>query len=390
MHLLVLPISGGGFVNQLAILQHLCSIGYIPTLILSSSGGGVTAYIAAAANWKWAGIIRIARSLRPDLFAVPWSSISSLSNTIGYFEGNLCDKGSGVSDFLRQYYTDKTIVQHEIWSGTFNSTQKKARLFCNIAKKDSIIDVDAMDHQLTRSIKPMFANGDIEFIGTYLAASAAIPGVVPPQIIHGEKYVDGGIAGASPLVIMKDPIHNYITDHDDCLHITYVNSIDISSPEERKINNIVDTLKQATTDLVKSQATIDRLAGDELLRRQSGELQKDEFPCNYENMLKVKRIREKVKYTMLEIYPNKRHEINLLKFNGDEIAAAIEAGYHDCSCRLWWLKPKDSLKMENPENMNSMSDIEEVSCLIQECKRWKKMPNPKNKPEHVNNQVVIL
>ena len=86
MNILVLPVSGGGFVSQLAIIQHLCTIDYKPDITLASSGGNVSAYISMAASWKWAAIERISRDLSQDLFVKPWNDIMILSIITGYFK----------------------------------------------------------------------------------------------------------------------------------------------------------------------------------------------------------------------------------------------------------------------------------------------------------------
>jgi predicted acylesterase/phospholipase RssA len=337
MYILVLPVSGGGFVSQLAILQHLCESGFVPNLTLASSGGNVAAYVAAAANWKWPAIERIARELSQDLFAKPWNSVMSLSMIIGYFKGDVYDKGYGVHDFLSQYFTSSSITKNEIWTGTYNKNRQKARLFCNRSTEDSIVDVSCIDHDLTQSMEPIFANGNIELIAQAAVASASIPAIVPAQKILGEDYIDGGVAGASPLIIMQEPILKHTQDNNASLHLVYVNSVDLSSPNIKPIHNVLDTWKQATNDLIRSQTVIDRLSGYELLRCHLGTMNKEEFVCTYENLERVKQIQARVKYSMLEIYPTDRFNIEIVKFNGDDVINAIHTAYKNCKCRLWWL-----------------------------------------------------
>lgn len=343
MHVLVLPVSGGGFVSQLAILQHLCESDFIPDLTLSSSGGNVAAYVAAAANWKWPSIERISRELTQDLFARPWNSVSSIALVMGYFEGNVYNKGSGVHDFLSRHFTSDTITKYEIWTGTYNKDRQKARLFCNRAKESSIVDVLCIDHDLTQSMEPIFTNGNIGLIAKAGIASASIPAIVPAEIIEGESYIDGGIAGASPLIIMQEPILKYIQDNKTSLHIVYVNSVDLSSSYQKPCHNVLDTWRQATHDLVRSQTVIDRLAGYELLRCQPGSMNKEEFICNYENMERVKIIQSKVPYSMLEIYPTEHCDINIVSFSGEDVIAAIKKAYDKCRCRLWWIVPGENI-----------------------------------------------
>lgn len=339
MYVLVLPVSGGGFVSQLAILQHLCESKFVPDLTLSSSGGNVAAYVAAAANWKWPAIERISYELTNDLFACQWNSVSSLAFIMGYFEGNVYNRGIGVNDFLEKYFTQETITKYEIWTGTYNKLKQKARLFCNRSKEDSIMDVSCIDHELTQSMEPLFTRGNIQTIAKAGIASASIPAIVPAEIIDGEPYIDGGIAGASPLTIMQEPILKYIKDKNTSLHIIYVNSVDLSSPNLKPCHNVLDTWRQATHDLVRSQTVIDRLSGYELLRCQPGTMHKEEFICNYENIERIKDIQSKINYSMLEIYPTERFDINIINFNGLDVINSIRNSYDKCKCRLWWLAP---------------------------------------------------
>jgi predicted acylesterase/phospholipase RssA len=337
MYILVLPVSGGGFVSQLAILQHLCEAKFVPDLTLASSGGNVAAYVAAAANWKWAGIERIARELSQDLFICPWNSVSIISLVMGYFQGNLYNKGSGVHGFLARHFNPSNITKYEIWTGTHNKNHQKARLFCNRTQKDSIIDVSHIDHNLTQSMEPVFANGNIELIAKVGVASASIPAFVPGQEILGEEYIDGGVAGASPLSIMQESILKVTRDNDVPLHIVYVNSVDLSAPNSKPIHNVLDTWRQATSDMVRSQNVNDRLSAYELLRCHPGTIHKEEFACTFENLERVKKIQAKVKYSLLEIYPAGVFEIDITRFSGDDIIKVIHSAYPECKCRLWWI-----------------------------------------------------
>lgn len=346
MYIITLPVSGGGFVSQLAIISHLCEIGIKPDLTLASSGGNVAGYVAAAAEWKWPSILRISRELNQDLFAKPWSSISSIAFIMGYFKGEIYNRGNGVSDFLHKNFTPVSISNYEIWTGTYNKNRQKACLFCN--RDTSILDLSVIDHDLTQSMTPVFCNSNIDQIATVSIASASIPALVPPQFINDEPYVDGGVAGASPLTIMQEPILKYIRDNDQDMHIIYINSVDLSSSDLSPCHNVLDNWKQVTKDLVRSQTVIDRLSGYELLlctqsmaSSISGKstINKSEFPCTYDNLLKIREIQRQTRYSLLEIYPTIQYDINITKFSGDDVVNAIHSAYNVCSCRLWWFSP---------------------------------------------------
>ena len=347
MHVLILPVSGGGFVNQLAIIQHLCESQYVPDVTLASSGGNVAAYVAAAAGWKWAGIQRIASQLHKELFISPWNPLSGLSYIVGYFEGNVYNKGMGVSGFLRKYFTPSSISQYEIWTGTYSKQHQKARVFCNRRRDQTLLDPERIDHELTQSMEPVFADGDFDMIGQVGLASASIPGLVPGENIDGVQYIDGGVASASPLIVMREPILDRVRNNHETLHMIYINSVDLSQSATKDCRNVIDTWKQAAKDMVRSQTVNDRLSAFELLRCQPGHLNKNEFTCTYDNLERVKRIRRRVSYSLLEIYPLNKKDIDLVSFKGSDVTQAIKEVYGHCACRLWWLSDtRDNIEIQ--------------------------------------------
>lgn len=340
MYVLVLPVSGGGFVSQLGILQHMCEAKIIPDVTLASSGGNVAAYVAAAADWKWSGIERISRELTQDLFVKPWNSAAaSLALILGYFRGNIYTNGSGVHSFLVRHFTKESIMKNEIWTGTYNKQRQRAALFCNRSKEESILNVESIDHDLNQSMEPYFTNGDIEIIAKAGIASASVPAIVPAQVIFDEPYIDGGIGGASPLTIMQEPILRKVKEKKEPLHIIYINSIDLSRPNIKPCHNVLETWRQATKDLIRSQTVNDRISGYELLRCQGGNILEDEFQCNFENMQRIKNIQSRVMYSMVEIYPMENNDVNICNFTGEDVVEAIRKSYGNCRCRLWWLEP---------------------------------------------------
>lgn len=360
MYVLILPVSGGGFGRQLSIIQHLCESCIIPELILASSGGNVAAYVAAAANWKWPRIEIIARNMSSNLFVCPWSAVSAFSFVIGYFKGTMYNKGNGVEAFLNKYFNKDSITKYEIWTGTYNKKKQKACLFCNRSRDHSILDISCIDHDLTQSMEPVFNDGKIDCIANAGIASASIPATVPAQSIDGEDYIDGGIAGASPLTIMQEPILKYVREHQTSLHLIYVNSIDLSGTQTMQCNNVVDNFKQAANDLVRTQTVIDRLAAYELLRCHPGLMHKEEFICNYANIERIKLLQSTIQYSLLEIYPTNDKDLDIANFTGEDVITSIRQTYNSCKCRFWWLQPTD-------KEDNTMC-IGDICNILTQCK----------------------
>jgi predicted acylesterase/phospholipase RssA len=353
MYIFILPISGGRFVSQLAGLQYLCENDIKPNVTLASSGGNVAALIASAANWKWAGIERVSRDLTNDLFAMQWSNISVVSSIIGWFQASRYKEGKNITGFLNKYFTKETIMNDEVWTGTFNKDQKRTCLFCN--KKDSILDISYINFDLTQSTLPIFANGDINLIGKYGTASASIPSLVPPQKIIGSWYEDGGVSSSSPLTVMSDPILNYVVKNNSSMHLIYLNSINLSNHKENSINNIIDNIKITTEDFIRSSVVNDRLAAYKLLKNfekvDHDVIDNKEFICNYINIEKIKTIQTLVKYSLLEIYPNTKYEINIINFNGDDIINEIHKSYKDLSCRFWYISSRNSDNLDKIDKL---------------------------------------
>lgn len=348
MYIFILPISGGGFVSQLAGLQYLCESNIKPNITLSSSGGNVAAFIASAANWKWAGIERISRDFTNDLFASQWSNVSMISSVIGWFQASRYNEGKNITGFLKKYFTEETIMNDEIWTGTYNKDQKRTCLFCN--KKNSILDISHIDFDLTQSTLPIFAHGNINLISKYGTASASIPSLVPPQKILGSLYEDGGVSSSSPLTVMSESILNYVIDNKTSMHLIYINSVNLSNHNQKSINNIIDNIKETTSDLIRSSVVNDRLAGYKLLKnfeKSPGTINYKEFNCNYNNIEKIKTIQSQINYSLLEIYPTIRYEINITNFNGNDIIDEIHKSYKDLKCRFWFIYSNNPDKIDD-------------------------------------------
>ena len=348
MYTLILPISGGGFVNQLGILQHLCEVNFKPDLTLASSGGNVAAYIASAANWKWSAIERISRELSQDLFVKKWSSIPTMAILIGFFKGNSYNKGNGVKDFLNKYFTEKTITNYEIWTGTYNQTHQKCSIFCNRSQDDSIIDASSINHHLVQSCPPVYADGNIDLIASVGIASASIPALVPEEVIDGEHHSDGGVGGSSPIMQLYEPILEYTQTSETPLHLIYVNSIDLSLNNTKDYLNVMDNWRQATQNVIKSQMVIDRFICFQLLKSKGTTIKHVTFKCNYQNLKKLEHFRYFTVGSLLEIYPEKTENVNLSKFCGNDIIKCIRTTYDHCHCRFWWVDiPSHSESIKN-------------------------------------------
>lgn len=353
-----MPVSGGGFVVQLAALQQLSGINFVPDVTLGSSGGNVAAYVGAAANWRWAGIERIGRELSNSLFVRNWNSFRIISYLTGYYKGELYNSGRGVYEFLKKHFSSDTIEHYEMWTGTYNQQRQRACLFTNKEEGQTLLDPNIIDIEMSQCLPPVYCFGDFELIAKASLASASIPALVPAQEIFGERYVDGGVSSASPLTIMKEPIIHYMKQTGQPLHLVYINSDNLSAPVDITINTALDRTKQAIDALIRSHGVIDRQIGYDIIRchDSKSEIHKDEFPCTPLNLQRLVTIWDKLHCSMLEIYPEHGVEVNITNFTGDDVLEKIAEVRDQCHCRLWWV---------TAENTDITSSIREI---IDTCK----------------------
>ncbi len=221
----VLPISGGALVAQLAFLIEIYNAQMkvyddvtktYPNLVMGSSGGNISAYIAMTGGWSEAGIIRIAKMIDRDMFIMNWwppSMDFMPTSFIGIFKSSLYRPGYGVKGLFNQFLTPKRAQQIEIWTGTYNVTKTKAQFFCNKKEGTTYINQERFEKdRVTYDSEPLtFTNGDLDLLAEITVASASIPVLVQNQHIRGNKYADGGTAYSSPLSVFSTELLRIVT-----------------------------------------------------------------------------------------------------------------------------------------------------------------------------------
>ncbi|AYV86340.1 MAG: patatin-like phospholipase [Solumvirus sp.] len=377
MKVLILPISGGGFPVQLGILSKLCDAKYEPDLVLSSSGGNVSAYIAAAGGWQSKGIKRVAKCLSKDFFLTSWTEglFSFIPSWIpGFFMDSFFNSSTLGIEFFKENFNSVTATHVEIWTGTVDCTSKKSQLFCNRKyidsciyeeksdkkdgvgclvdtikdEKSSTIPVKCIDckidTQLYGCLEPIYLNGNVEEIGKAALASASIPTMVPSQNIRGKLYADGGVTHASPLSIMKDVINNLEEKRSQGLHLTYVNSFDLekSDPVSPTYMTSLHNGKITMLELVQNLAVQDRIAGIDLIRNPDIKMYSLEgFINNSDDIEWIETRRLKCRRSFIEYYPVNNDVIDLKSFKNDDVLKLLEESSVKFKYRLRWVGSAD-------------------------------------------------
>lgn len=219
MRIYVLPISGCEFINQLGLLSELyCAFklirkftsyyDYAPHLVLGSSGGNISAYIAMSADWNDKGIIEKTSYLECDMFISNWIPIFPSWFAIP-LTGSLYRPGYGFTPFFKNFYTPINIQRSEVWTGTFNKLKCKAEFFCNKSENNAIIKNDC-EEDLYCTLPYTYLSGNIKEISTCTTASASVPFLTQSCKIDMTQYADGGVLYASPLIPLSDKLRNQL------------------------------------------------------------------------------------------------------------------------------------------------------------------------------------
>lgn len=329
MHVWILPISGGGFVAQCAALSRLCECGMRPDIVLCTSGGCIATLITLAGQWTKQGILRVSGRLSSDLLFKPWSQISIFSSMIGFFKGSLHRTGPGVSGILRDYFTEKTIDEIEIWTGCYNQVSRKSALFCNKARGTTTLQPE-LDNYLDQTLPISYAGCKLDVICEYMTATASVPVVVEGRKLHGLCYVDGGLGGASPFLHLQPAIEKVC---DGKLHITYVSSENFNlSMSGEPADNVIGNWKSVTQCLTRQMVVIDRRQAVRTIPE--ADRCHVELEATQENLRIIMAFREYCARSVLELYPEEDGKLDYASFKGE--AAVDYISKARVLANFWW------------------------------------------------------
>lgn len=228
-YLYCVPVSGGGIVSHLALLQVLYKarvianggkrtgyFSYAPHMVFGASGGNVSAFIGQASDWKAEDIERNTMRMNSSLFMKNWvpDELSLIPNIpFALIEGSLYNRGTGAEALFEKLFTSEKIQRTEMWLGTYDIRNKKAQFFGNRSQANASITESYFNEEqsLYFAMPLIYTNGDVDKLSKVCIASATIPATVPSQEIDGEIYADGGVMYSSPLSVLHKEVSRIIT-----------------------------------------------------------------------------------------------------------------------------------------------------------------------------------
>jgi predicted acylesterase/phospholipase RssA len=387
LEIYALPVSGGGFPAQLQQIIYYTNekqiatntteengnyLEYTPDICLGTSGGNVSAYIGLSGNWTEGGIKRVVKTMNSEMFSQTWwpGPMGFLPTWIlGIFEGAIFKPGYGPSRLLKAFSDDRSIQEVEIWSGTFNKTQKRSSFFCNKKLEDSYISSTTYSPFLFKTTPLIYTNGDIDLISKVTVASASVPILFKPVEIGGEEYIDGGVTFSSPLTVMQEEIYNIMkgittpptyvsvsspfplpdpsTNPDlggrrdkDLLHIIYMSPYNMDNTTE-KVSSALgsDTFLSYMTD---ASSLKDRYTGINLLERlMDADLEEvDMIDSRYGAKLSDLLAAHRGTHYFCEIYVRKNDWIDMTKFTSQDILNKMDEAIDEIEFLFFYVKNK--------------------------------------------------
>jgi NTE family protein len=165
-------VLGGGGVfgaTQVGMLRALLETGFTPDMVIGTSVGALNG-AAIAANPTTAGV---------DILADLWSSLGQT----GMFTENVLTRASSLARYRTHVYSP---------------TPLRALLTSHLPATfaDLTIPFQCVAASIERSVAHWFSAGNLI---DAVMASCAVPGLLPPVVIEGEHFLDGGLVHSIPV-----------------------------------------------------------------------------------------------------------------------------------------------------------------------------------------------
>jgi NTE family protein len=165
-------VLGGGGVfgaTQVGMLRALLESGFAPDMVIGTSVGALNG-AAIAANPTTAGV---------DVLADLWSSLGQT----GMFTENVLARASTLARYRTHVYSPAPL-----------RTLLASHLPATFA--DLTIPFQCVAASIERSVAHWFSAGNLI---DAVMASCAVPGLLPPVVIDGEHFLDGGLVHSIPV-----------------------------------------------------------------------------------------------------------------------------------------------------------------------------------------------
>lgn len=313
--ILILPISGGSFHIQLFLLIELIKSNINkPDIILGNSGGCINSYLLLYSNLNINNIKRVLYKIDSSVYCKSWwfKPLDNIfpSFILGYFNGSFYNNGSGFYNLFNNLFNSISIQEIEIWSLKVNFNTMKGVLCCN--KDKSFLDLNNYNYETNNIEKIKYNKGNIKEISNDCISSCSIPVIVPPKKDKDDYYIDGGMLYASPLTPLANVIRQSIYE----FHIIYISSLNIEDVSICNYGNLPNNTKHTIDNIMLGSRLVDRMNTIKLI---SNNPSYEEGECNINILSSLILRRYSYTRSLIELYPNKYINLNIMNFNNDTI-----------------------------------------------------------------------
>lgn len=255
----VLPVSGQAFTNQLGIMLNLVGAGYRPKLSLGASGGAMVAANAISNDWVLQPWLNQLQAMR-DVSLLKKHFLGEMQ---ALCEPSVYKRGDG----LEQYYTllasapAKLYRDNELIVNAYNTSLGRTELFTTATRAASQLTGTQGPLQLLGVDREIHFLGDLpdcdyqKRIRELLVATSAVP-IVFDRVGMGapgpnqQFYADGGVSFSSPLTAVS--CLKELTD------ILYINPSDINESVPVEYGVVLENIVAYTSQITRSNALQDR------------------------------------------------------------------------------------------------------------------------------------
>lgn len=356
LDILILPISGGYFVSQAALVSKLLEAKTFLTkkrfdVHMGASGGNLVGLLSLHFNEGKESFERILDKIHSGIFVRNWfqGRFSFLPSYIaGVFSESLYKPGAGSEDMFRKLYKKELFLSPytpEIWSLTFNELSHKGSLNCSKRKQDSILST-YIDNEYMRFAgcdEINYLDGDADKICNTANASGNIPGFRKSVEINGQRYLDGGLSRGSPGSLFTNVLHEKIKNENiPVIHYFYIQGPAMSEGNEGIIasNNVsrqawLSDILQSMKHIVNASVFEDKMMCFEGWMRSTGkkysELTRETYATTTLKKLKTLMLeKENVSYFMV-CYISKDVFVDITNFTGKDAINKFREAY-DLTC----------------------------------------------------------
>lgn len=353
LDILIAPISGGSFGNQLHAGCILSGHNYDPDVVMGASGGAVAVTILAASDFKQRKILYNSSFCSSAMFIEKWVEFIP-PWVIGFFQGSLYKHSGRHSNLFEQIMPSKILKEKEIWILTYNINKTKSSLFCSSSCDTTLMSPETNKDYLIELAQDLLAfekgdecfayycnghksveineyivtylEGDVKMFGDAVLASASIPTVTPPVQFGSTYHADGGVYYASPLIPMQEDIMK-----NESFHIVYVHGRNIMKMDNKldfdpTCGSILKSAGYATHSIIRSHIISDRRMLHHLIK-QVNDRNKDYVSVIGEHIKIGDYMDNKSKWvaSVLELYPEDETTLDISNFTSEELLEVINS-----------------------------------------------------------------